>query len=143
MKSKILSIGTVVPLALLTSLWAADIFGNWIVKVTGRWPPGETIFSFKEDGKKLTGKVADFQGEATISEGKINGDSISFAVVRSIGGKEKKLRYEGKVALNQIKFTCEVEGEAGRPQEFIAEREFLRHNDYIPRPIVEPVQPPR
>ena len=143
MKSKILSIGTVISLALLTSLWAADILGNWIVKRPRYAMLGETIFSFKEDGTKLTGKVTDPQGEASISEGKINGDAISFAVVRRVGGKEKKLLYEGKVSRNEIKFTCEVQGETGQPEEFTAEREFLRDNDYILRPIVAPAEPPR
>ena len=143
MKTKILSIGMVISLALLTSLWAADLLGNWIVKMGHRRMLSETIFSFKEDGTKLTGKVTDFQGEADISEGKINGDTISFAVVRRVGGKEEKLLYEGKVSLNKIRFTCEVVGERRQPEEFIAEREFLRDNDYIQRPATAPPQPPR
>ncbi len=143
MKTKILSIGTVITLALLTSLWAADILGNWIVKMSDSWPPGETIFSFKEAGTTLTGKLTDPLGEAVISDGKVNGDHISFAIVRRISGKETKKLYKGKVALNEIRFTCETEGETRPPLEFVAKREFLRNNDYIPRPATAPAQPPR
>jgi hypothetical protein len=154
MKNKIPSIGAVVLLALLTSVWAADIFGKWIAQVqtyeqadasAGPYSLllGETIFSFKVDGTKLTGTVSDPQGETAISEGKINGDEISFVVViRSFGGNERKLVYKGKVSLNEITFTREVAGGMRQPQEFIAKREFPRHGDVPVRSIQVPVERP-
>ena len=169
MKRKILSIGLFLFLNLLTSAWAADILGNWIAKVqgtqsmnisaptllgkTGFTLLGETVFSFKANGTELTGKVSDPQGETPIREGRIHGDKISFVVIRSVGGKERRLAYKGQVSLNEIRFTLEVQGLKGQPQEFIAKREFQRHNDYIPSRIaidappysgggVVPVEPP-
>ena len=136
MKSKILSIGPFLVLALLTSAWAADILGNWIVKVQGRQGGVETVFSFIVSGTELTGTVANAQGETAIREGKINGDEISFVVIRSVLGNNMRLVYKGKVALNEIKFVREVEGGMGQPQEFIAKREFPRDGDI-------PVQPAR
>ena len=154
MKNKILSIGPVVLLALSTSAWAADIFGNWIAQVLAYeqadasagsypWLLGETVFSFKVDGTKLTGIVTDPQGETAISEGKIDGDEISFVVIHSFSGIERKLVYRGKVALNEIQFKREVQGGTGQPQEFIAKREFPRHGDVPARSIVVPSQAPR
>ena len=150
MKSKIISIGAFLLLALPTSAWAADILGNWIAKVQGRQsvnlsaPPilGETVFSFKVNGAELTGKVSDPQGETAISEGKINGDEISFVVASSLGGNKLKLVYKGKVSLNEIKFTREEQGGTGQPQEFIAKREFQRNGDVPGRTIWAPVEPP-
>jgi hypothetical protein len=155
MKSKILSIEAVVFLALLTSARAADIFGRWIAQTRvipesgsddlwrGLRAIGETVFSFRADGTKLTGTVTDPQGETTISEGKIDGDEVSFVVIRSFGGNEMKVVYEGKVALNEIEFTSKVQGGKGQPQKFIAKREFPRHGDLPIRPREVPVPPPR
>jgi hypothetical protein len=145
MKSKILSIGAVVLLALLTSAWAADIFGNWIAQgtlheslrtqsnLTNAWV--ETVFSFKVNGTELTGTIADAEGNTAIREGKINGDEISFVVIHSVGGNEKKLAYKGQVSLNEIRFTVEVQGLKGQPLEFIAKREFPRHGDIPVQPV--------
>jgi hypothetical protein len=103
---------------------------------------GETVFSFKVDGAKLTGIVSDPQGETAISEGKIDGDEISFVVMRSFGGNEVKLAYKGKVDLNEIKFTCEVQGAKGQRQEFVAKREFQRNNGFLPVRSRVPLPPP-
>jgi hypothetical protein len=104
---------------------------------------GETIFSFKVDGTKSTGTVSNPQGETAISDGKMDGDEISFVVViRSFGGNERKLIYKGKVGLNEIKFTREVEGGMRQPQEFIARREFQRNGDLPVQKIRTPVEPP-
>jgi hypothetical protein len=160
MKSKILSIGAVVLLALLTSVWAADIFGNWIARVPSSQGTlheslrtqsnltkalfgaiVETVFSFKVNGTKLTGKISDSQGETAISEGEIEGDQISFAVIRSDGANEIKRVYKGQVSLNEIRFTLEVQGLDVQPLEFIAKREFPRDGD-VPLQIAVPVAHP-
>jgi hypothetical protein len=155
MKSKVLSFGMVFSLVLLSSAWAADILGTWIAKIpegSGTIEPlrlfqdslgmVETTFSFKAAGTKLTGTVSDLQGKTAISEGEINGDEISFVAMGKVGGNRIALVYKGKVGLNEINFTRAPKDGTGQPLEFIATREFLRHNDYIPRPISVPVQPP-
>ncbi len=141
LKNKILLIGAVVLLTLLSSVWAADITGDWIAQIPSRQGTVETVFSFKGHGTELTGTVSDPQGKTAISEGKINGDEISFVVIRGLGGNEVKLVYKGKVALNEIKFTREVQGGVGQPQEFIAKREFQRNGDVPGRTIWAPVEP--
>ena len=56
------------------------------------------------------------RGESEISEGKVEGDQISFAVVRSFGENEMKILYKGKVAGDEITFTRERQGGmTGRP----------------------------
>jgi len=89
----------------------------------------------------LTGTVSGPQGRFVINDGKIRGDKIYFVVIHNSAGKEWKVVYKGKVSLNEIKFTREFQGVKMEPLEFIARREFLRHNDYIPRPIRVPVKP--
>jgi hypothetical protein len=136
-KSKIISIGAVVFLVLLPVVWGADIEGNWIAKV----PWFDTVFYFSVDGTKLTGSVTDHQGKAEIREGKINGDEISFFVVRNSAGKDIKLVYFGKAAENEIVLSWTSHGVSTSPQKLIAKREFLRNNDYIHRAISAPVKP--
>jgi hypothetical protein len=153
MKTKILSMGAIVWLALISPAWATDILGRWIARglyLNGmdKWTVvrmllGETVFNFKVDGTKVTGTVTYPQGEAAISEGEISGDNISFAVKRNVGGEKIKIVYRGRVGLNEIKFTSEVQGETGQRQEFTAKREFQRHNDLPNREPAVSVPPPK
>jgi len=111
MKVKILLIGAVVLLA-LTAAYAADVTGKWVAETQGRNGPTQVTFTLKADGAKLTGTVLQgAQGEPTeITEGKVDGDNISFVVVRNMGGNEFKLTYKGKVSGDEIKFTREFGG---------------------------------
>jgi hypothetical protein len=113
MKVKILLIAAVVLLA-LTAAYAADATGKWVAETQGRNGPTQTTFTFKVDGAKLTGTMQGAQGDPIeITEGKVDGDNISFVVVRSMGGNEMKMTYKGKVAGDEIKMTREFQMPAG------------------------------
>jgi opacity protein-like surface antigen len=102
--------------------FAADVNGKWVAQVPGRG--GETreaTFTFKVDGNQLTGSVTTPRGEMPISDGKIDGDDLSFNQVMQFNGNEVKLSYKGKVSGGEIKFTRQREG-AERAQEFTAKR---------------------
>ena len=49
-------------------------------------------------------------GDAPISDGKIEGDDLTFTVNASFNGNDVKLNYKGKVAGNEIKLTVEIPG---------------------------------
>ncbi len=101
---------------------AAQIDGKWKSEFTT--PDGQTrttTFTFKADGDKLTGTVSGRQGDTPISEGKITGDEISFVVVRSMGGQERKIQYKGKIAGDEIKMTMQF-GPDMPPREMVAKR---------------------
>lgn len=110
MKIKTLLIGTVGLLALVGSAWAADITGTWVAQIEGRQGTQENTFNFKVDGANLTGTMTTSRGESEISEGKVEGDEISFAIVRSFGENEMKILYKGTVSGDEIKFTREFQG---------------------------------
>ncbi len=79
----------------------ADLSGKWKAEFTT--PDGTArvnTFVFKVDGGKLTGTVAGTQDETPISNGKINGDEISFTAERPFG----MFTYSGKAVGNEIKF---------------------------------------
>ena len=110
MKIKALLIGTVGLLILVGSAWAADITGTWVAQIEGRQGTRENTFNFKVDGTKVTGTMTATMGETAISEGKIEGDELSFVIIRSFGENEAKILYKGKVSGDEIKFTREFQG---------------------------------
>jgi len=101
---------------------AADVSGKWVAQMPGRG--GETrevTMNFKADGSALTGSITSPRGDAPISEGKIDGDDISFTQVLEFNGNQVKLLFTGKVSGDEIKFTRQREG-GDRKQEFTAKR---------------------
>ncbi len=104
------------------AVFAADVSGKWVAQMPGRG--GETreaTFTFKVDGDQLTGSVSGRRGDMPISDGKIDGDDISFTQVMEFNGNQMKLIYKGKVSGDEIKFTRQREG-AERSVEFTAKR---------------------
>jgi hypothetical protein len=94
--------------------FAADISGNW--KATAEGPQGqmERTFTFKVDGNKVTGEsTSTMMGKSPISDGKIEGDTITFVLTGKFGDQEVKLNYQGKISGNEIKFTSEMAGGGG------------------------------
>jgi len=103
--------------------WAADISGNW--KATAEGPNGgmERTFTFKVDGSKVTGETtSSMMGKSTISDGKVDGDTVTFTITGNLGGNEMKLNYKGKVAGDEIRFTSEMAGGGGQAIEWTAKR---------------------
>jgi hypothetical protein len=94
--------------------FAADISGNW--KGTAEGPQGnlERSFVFKVDGSKLTGETtSQMLGKSTITDGKVDGDNLSFSITATMQGNELKLTYKGKVTGNDIELTSEMSGGQG------------------------------
>ena len=109
MKTKILFVGAVLLLA-LAAAYAADATGKWVAEMPGRNGTTQTTFTFKVDGAKLTGTMQGAQGDPTeIAEGKVDGDNISFVVVRKMGENEMKTTWKGKVSGDEIKLTREFQ----------------------------------
>ncbi|MGC9969357.1 MAG: hypothetical protein ABSE56_02085 [Bryobacteraceae bacterium] len=95
-------------LLLAVPLLAENVGGKWTASVEG--PNGDKMdiaYNFKVDGAKLTGTVTDPMGEGAISDGKVDGDAISFVVVRDFGGNEMKILHKGKVSGDEMKLTVE------------------------------------
>jgi hypothetical protein len=104
------------------AVFAADVSGKWVAQMPGRG--GETreaTFTFKVDGDQLTGSVSGRRGDMPISDGKIDGDDISFTQVMEFNGNQMKLIYKGKVSGDEIKFNRQREG-GERSVEFTAKR---------------------
>jgi hypothetical protein len=116
----------------LTSVaaFAADFNGKWTAEVPSR--QGGTMtntFTFKVDGAKLTGSMSSQMGDVDITNGKVDGDNVSFDVVRTFNDTSFTLSYAGKAdGADSIKFTRTFKAPAGGdgqgppPQEFTAKR---------------------
>ena len=121
MKTRILSVLALLAVSVFT-LAAADASGKWTAEMPGR--DGATTtnsFDFKASGSKLTGSMTNPRGETAITDGKIDGDNISFTVVMKMGDNERRLLFKGVMSGDSIKFTRSMEGN-DRTQEFTAKR---------------------
>ncbi|MBL8172234.1 MAG: hypothetical protein JNJ50_29015 [Acidobacteria bacterium] len=124
MKKRVLLLSVCFVFAALSLAWAAaDVSGKWTAQVPGRGgQTRETTFTFKVEGDKLTGTVSGMQGDNPISDGKVDGDKISFTQALSFNGNEVKLIYKGVVSGDEIKMTRTREGGDQPGQEFVAKR---------------------
>jgi hypothetical protein len=102
--------------------FAADVTGKWMAQVPGRRGPQDLTFNLTQSGSSLTGTVTTQAGEQQISDGKVDGDNISFVVSFEARGNTIKQEYKGTVAGDEIKFTRAVEGR-GNPVEFTAKKQ--------------------
>jgi hypothetical protein len=90
--------GVFVFLALIMSAMAGDVSGTW----TAETPLFTHTMVFKVDGTVLTGTVRTRQADETeIKEGKIEGNKISFYIIRM----SRKVLWKGVVEGDQIRFT--------------------------------------
>jgi len=87
----------------------ADPTGTWTWATPGRngGPDRTNTLSLKADASKLTGTLsAPGRGgqsvETAIADGTVDGDAISFAIVRERNGTSRTNKFSGKVAGDKI-----------------------------------------
>lgn len=102
--------------------WAADVTGKWVAQVPGRNGNQEMTMNLKQDGSALTGTISGGRGDQTISDGKVEGDNVSFVINVEFQGNKIAQNYKGTVSGSEIKFTREVAGR-GNPVEFTAKKQ--------------------
>jgi len=115
-----IKIGTILALAILPlSLQAADITGTWKSEFDSQVGHQEYTFTFKQDGKNLTGKASSVAGdrkrEEELKEGKVDGDAVSFVEPIKIQDNDIRVTYTGKISAdgNEIKLERAV-GDFGK-----------------------------
>lgn len=98
-------------LVLTGAAFAADVDGKWTGSMStpnGDVPVG---FTFKADNATLNGSTMGPDGmEVKISNGKVDGNNISFSLTFDFGGMPFTLNYKGVVAKDEIKFTIDIMG---------------------------------
>lgn len=104
-------------------LFAASVTGKWNADI--QTPNGDTrhvTFDLKADGAALSGTAGGPRGDTPITDGKVDGENISFTVTREFNGNQFKLLYKGKVDGDTIHFTVMRDGGEGQGREFDAKR---------------------
>src|ERR1051325_7557223 len=100
---------------LLAGPWlgfAADVSGTWKSEFDSQIGRQKYTYTLKQEGDKLTGKanseVNDQKRETELSEGKVDGDKVSFVEMLNFNGNDIRISYKGVVANNEMKLTREV-----------------------------------
>jgi hypothetical protein len=116
----------VIALSTLAALPAfADATGKWTWTVTVNGQERKQTLELKQDGTNLTGNMLGRNDQKTpITDGKVDGNNISFAVVRSRNGQEVKVLYKATIDGDTMKGTT-IFNANGQEQkrEFTAKRE--------------------
>ena len=100
--------------------FAADITGKWTATVETPRGTQNLSFDFHVDGAALTGKITSPRGDSDISDGKVDGDTVTFNQTVNFNGNDMKIAYKGMISGDSIKFTRTVGDRP--PAEFTATR---------------------
>jgi len=111
-------------------LRAADVTGKWVAQVTGQNGNQQQVtFNLKADGNTLTGTVTGGGGGGRggrrggggggnaqareISDGKIDGDNVSFSVKTEANGQTRVTTYTGTISGDTLQLKQSRQGRNG------------------------------
>jgi hypothetical protein len=125
MTKKLLFVTTILLVVAFVAV-AADVSGKWTYEAPGRGgnPGRPTTITLKAEGMKLTGTVPGGGGrggggggtpppDVEISNGKVNGNNVSFEVKRSTQNGDIVTKYEGTVDGDSLKLNITRPGMNG------------------------------
>src|SRR5437016_2116065 len=123
MTKKLFIAGLILIAAALVAMAADAVTGKWTMEQAGRGggPPRVTTLDLKADGAKLTGTATipgfgrggDTPPPPTTtpsSNGKVDGNNVSFEVTRDFGGNPFTTKYEGAVSGNEMQVKMVIPG---------------------------------
>jgi hypothetical protein len=88
--------------------FGATVEGKWKAQFDTQMGTQNYTYEFHVDGSKLTGTATNDHGQTQITEGKIDGDTITFVEPLSFNGNDIRIEYTGRINGDQIKFTRKV-----------------------------------
>lgn len=92
-----------------TATAAADITGRWTASFDTQIGEQKYTYEFKVSGTTLTGTAASENGKNEITEGTVQGDTVTFVENLNFQGMPLKITYTGKIVSDdQIDFTRNV-----------------------------------
>ena len=121
MTKKLLFVVTIA-LVFAFTIMAADVSGKWTFEQPGRGGnPGRPVtITLKQDGAKLTGQVPGMgrggdnpPPPTEITDGKVDGNNVSFTVKREFNGNTMVTKYEGTVSGDEMKLKITRDGQNG------------------------------
>jgi len=75
----------------------ANVAGKWEMSSESQRGTQTSTFTFEQEGNVLTGTVDGQRGETPISSGSVEGNEITFTVVRGMGDRSQEFTYKGTV----------------------------------------------
>jgi len=115
---KKLLFATTILLVVTLCLMAADASGKWAFEQEGRNGPVQVTLNLKVDGGALSGTLTrpgrDGNAmETPISDGKVDGNNISFSVKREFNGNTVVTTYKGTLDGDNLKIEITMPGRDG------------------------------
>ena len=99
-------IAAVLVLASFAILRAADVTGKWTAKFTTQVGEQEYTYELVQKGTTLTGTATgNLTGKTQISDGKVDGDKISFVENAMYMDMPLRFEYTGTVANDELKLS--------------------------------------
>jgi len=101
--------------------FAADVSGTWTASFDTQVGKQEYTYTLKVDGAVVTGTAkSNLIGDSTLSDGKVDGNKISFVEKGNYQGMPLQFNYTGEIAGDEIRFKRELMGFPA--EEFVAKR---------------------
>jgi hypothetical protein len=93
----------------LTRATAADISGMWKASFDTQIGQQNYTYEFAVKDATLTGKAKSDNGESVLTDGKVDGDKVTFVETLNFQGMEVRIVYTGTISsADEIKFTRQV-----------------------------------
>ena len=100
---------------------AADVGGTWTASFDTQVGKQEYTYILKVEGAALSGTAkSNLLGDSTLSDGKVDGNKISFVEKGSYQGMPLQFNYTGELVGDEIRFKRELMGLPA--EEFVATR---------------------
>jgi hypothetical protein len=108
-KFRLTSILALALCALTLSAQTADITGKWTASFETAIGTQTYTYDFVVKSGVLTGHAKSNLGEGDLSEGKVDGNKVTFVEMLKLEGMEIRIDYTGQIAsADEIKFTRKV-----------------------------------
>jgi hypothetical protein len=98
-KFSTLATGALLALAVAVPAWAqdVDVSGKWdLASESPRGTQTSTI-TFEQEGTALSGTIETRRGSMPFGDGSVEGNTITFTIVRSMGERIMEMTYKGTV----------------------------------------------
>src|SRR5579863_4818649 len=99
---------TVFALALITAAWAAGATGKWTATFNTQVGEQKYTWDLTAAGSKLTGRYTSTNGNGEISDGKIEGDDLSWVEMLKFQDMDLRIEYKAKLSGDELKITRKI-----------------------------------
>jgi hypothetical protein len=98
----------VLALVLVTAVWAAGATGKWTATFNTQVGEQKYTWDLTAAGSKLTGKFTSSNGSGEITDGKIEGDDLSWVEMLKYQDMDLRIEYKAKLSGDELKISRKV-----------------------------------